>query len=453
MSKNKNFKLSLPSINLNGLELQLGLGGIHSVDKPGIYKANDEYGLLDADVTSFYPNAILNYNIFPEHLDKEVASEVLFEITDDRQKYKKKKKESPLFAALEGGLKVTANSWFGLYAYQQFMLCDLLCTYQTTVNNQLFLLHLIESLQLSNYEVISANTDGILLYIKHSEFNNVKSIISDWENKTKFKMEFAEYDLYVRKDVNNYLARKTDGVVKIKGDFVPQGAYLYPYYKYDLPEADNGHYLPIKGILKGYNCPIIAIALQKYYLDGIDPEETLYNHTDIYDFCASAKINSKFKNYLYQIEKNLLTQQETILTKQEVQKTVRFFISKPTVTETTITGNIIKKVEHNAPITQERVIQQGLRMSNLYHEESRINPATGRMKKFKDILLEGVNIPTIKVKEQVLGDREISLSPVGAYITMFNNYYDVAHFSDYNLDIDWYLSECYKIINKIGTIN
>jgi hypothetical protein len=167
----------------------------------------------------------------------------------------------------------------------------------------------------------------------------------------------------------------------------------------------------------------------------------------------SQKTSSQFVTYLFQIEKNLLTQEETIVSKQEVQKTVRFFMSKPTVTETTITGNIIKKVEHNAQVTQERLVQRGIRMSHLYHEESRINPATGRMKKFKDILLEGVNIPTIKVKEQVLGDREISLSPVGAYITMFNNYYDVQHFADYNIDYDFYISEVNKIINKIGTIN
>lgn len=310
-------------------------------------------------------------------------------------------------------------------------------------------------LQLQNYNIISVNTDGILLYVKKTKYgmHNVKAIMKLWEDQTGFELEYAAYTKYVRSSVNDYLAIKTDGTIKIKGDFVPQGAYLYPYYKYDLPKADNGYYLPINGILKGYNCPIVAIALQKYYVDGIDPEETLYNHTDIYDFCASAKINSKFKNYLYQIEKNLLTQDETILTKQELQKTVRFFISKPTVTETTITGNIIKKVEHNVIVNRERVIQQGFRMSHLYHEESRINPDTGRMKKFKDILLEGVNIPTIKVKEQVLGDREISLSPVGAYITMFNNYYDVAHFADYNIDYDFYISECFKIINKIGTIN
>lgn len=45
----KNFDLKLPPVTIGDLTLNLGLGGIHSVDKPGIFKAENDYVLLDAD--------------------------------------------------------------------------------------------------------------------------------------------------------------------------------------------------------------------------------------------------------------------------------------------------------------------------------------------------------------------------------------------------------------------
>jgi len=45
----KNFDLKLPPVTIGDLTLTLGLGGLHSVDKPGIFKAKDGYVLLDAD--------------------------------------------------------------------------------------------------------------------------------------------------------------------------------------------------------------------------------------------------------------------------------------------------------------------------------------------------------------------------------------------------------------------
>ena len=45
----KNFKIELPPVEYNGITYQLGLGGIHSVDKPGIFKAENGYILLDVD--------------------------------------------------------------------------------------------------------------------------------------------------------------------------------------------------------------------------------------------------------------------------------------------------------------------------------------------------------------------------------------------------------------------
>jgi hypothetical protein len=48
-SKSKNFRLNLPSVNIGSLSLKLGLGGIHSEDAPAVFRADEEWMLLDAD--------------------------------------------------------------------------------------------------------------------------------------------------------------------------------------------------------------------------------------------------------------------------------------------------------------------------------------------------------------------------------------------------------------------
>ena len=42
----KNFDLKLPPVTIGDLVLTLGLGGLHSVDKPGIFKAENDYVIV-----------------------------------------------------------------------------------------------------------------------------------------------------------------------------------------------------------------------------------------------------------------------------------------------------------------------------------------------------------------------------------------------------------------------
>jgi hypothetical protein len=435
----KNFDLKLPPVMIGDLVLTLGLGGLHSVDKPGIFKAENDYVLLDADVTSYYPAAIIKYLIVPAHLDTESFIEVLVDAITDRKAYKKRKKEAVIYAALEYGLKIGCNAIFGLFGYSAFMLHDLLCTYKTTVNNQLFLLQLIESLNLANHNVISANTDGILLYVHKDEVDSIKSIIAEWENDTGFGMEYAEYDLYVRADVNTYIARKTDGTVKIKGRFVSQGAILEPYFSYDLPNS-GGKYLPINGILKGFDAPIVALALQKYYLEGIHPNDFIRGHKDIYDFCIGKEGDSQFTNYSYLIEDGLVTE------RTKLQKTLRFFVSNPTGRDI-----ILKKVTIGTK-REKRLVSERIIIPAVYETERRINPASGRMKNFTTKISGRVNIPAVYETIEYQGEKEFVYAS-GNVVTLFNDYYDVAYFNDYNINYDYYINRTIREITKIGLIN
>ena len=49
----------------------MALGGLHSQDKPGLLIASEIGACIrDADVASFYPNGILSYDVYPEHLER-----------------------------------------------------------------------------------------------------------------------------------------------------------------------------------------------------------------------------------------------------------------------------------------------------------------------------------------------------------------------------------------------
>lgn len=51
-----------------GMAVDIGLGGIHACNKPGIYKPEEDEMLLDVDVRSYYPNLAIKNGFYPEHL-------------------------------------------------------------------------------------------------------------------------------------------------------------------------------------------------------------------------------------------------------------------------------------------------------------------------------------------------------------------------------------------------
>ena len=459
----KNFNIKLKPLKIKELDLTLGLGGIHSVDKPGIFTNKDNFILLDADIVSFYPQSILNYDIYPEHLDNELFQQIIIDLLRDRKIYKKKKKESVVYAALEYGCKISLNSFFGLFAYKYFLLYDLLCTYKTTVNNQLWIIKLIEILLINGINIISVNTDGILIYTPNYDLVVIKCLFYYWQNLTSFQLEEAEYDLYVRKDVNSYLARKIDGTIKIKGAFVPQGSILQPYFSYDLPIA-NGVYLPINGLLRGFKFPIVAITIQHYYLNNVDIEEFIYNHRDIYDFCCSEKIGSQFTNYTDLVKRSIKTHQASTNKRVKVANAEVFeaqYVNELVILKNGTTKTKRRKIAdrktfpavynvvtiQGAPYVHPKITDEILER---HMEQKTVRFFVSRPTIDNDGCLVGRVAKKIKIEN---GEEKSVVYASNSFITMFNDYYSVEEFSDYNIDYDFYINKVNKIIDKIGRIN
>lgn len=47
---------------------KMGIGGLHSTEEKQIVEANDQYVIIDIDVTSYYPTIILNLGLYPPHI-------------------------------------------------------------------------------------------------------------------------------------------------------------------------------------------------------------------------------------------------------------------------------------------------------------------------------------------------------------------------------------------------
>ena len=71
---------------------------------------------------------------------------------------------------------------------------------------------------------------------------------------------------------------------------------------------------------KGFNAPIVAIAIDKFILYGTPIEDTIINHTDIYDYCISVKIGEKFEKQLHRIENGQYIT-------EKLSKNLRYFVS------------------------------------------------------------------------------------------------------------------------------
>lgn len=105
----------------------------------------------------------------------------------------------------EGG-KLQINGTFGKTGSPYSVLFAPEMLIQTTMTGQLLLLMLIEWHEAYGIPVVSANTDGIVIYCHRDKLSLSEALIAEWENRTGLEMETTEYKSLHSKDVNNYIA-------------------------------------------------------------------------------------------------------------------------------------------------------------------------------------------------------------------------------------------------------
>jgi len=258
------------SIDFYGNTYTFAKGGLHTENKPEIFEADEEYEIIDWDVSSYYPAIGINNSRYPAHLGKAflIGYKKMFE---RRLELKPQAKKDKRIAGIVGALKLAVNSVYGKSSDMQSWIYDRQYTMFTTITGEFSLLMLIEAYELAGIHVISANTDGVTIRIKKTHLDKMHEINEWWSKLTEYELERTDYAKIIFSTVNDYLAVKTSGEVKKKGDFLTD---------FELHKNKSGRVIPI--------------ALERYFIDGTPVSDTIVNHSNIYDFSMRQRANRDF---------------------------------------------------------------------------------------------------------------------------------------------------------------
>src|ERR1051326_4074802 len=206
------------SVTIGQTTYKIGIGGLHSTEKCISHKADANTLLIDKDVASYYPSIILNLGLFPAHLGRNFLK-VYRGIVQRRLEAKKagnKIVNESLKITINGSFGKLGNRWSILYAPYRIV--------QVLMNGQLSLLLLIECLDRTGINVVSANTDGVLIKCSKDQYAQMAAAVVYWERLTGFVTEETKYKAIYQRDVNNYIAIKEDDSVKVKGVYAERGS-------------------------------------------------------------------------------------------------------------------------------------------------------------------------------------------------------------------------------------
>jgi hypothetical protein len=206
-------ELANTRIRIGGSAYQMGIGGLHSTESARTHMADGQYSLRDVDVASYYPTLMLVTGIIPPAIGPRFVEiyRGWFERRLAAKKAGNKKTANSLKTLLNGTFGKLGSIWSIFYAPSEMI--------QVTVTGQLALLMLIEMLELCGISVVSANTDGIVIKCPRDLEWLRDQTIDWWQSVTGFETEAADYLALCSRDVNNYVAVKTDGEVKLKGAY------------------------------------------------------------------------------------------------------------------------------------------------------------------------------------------------------------------------------------------
>jgi len=215
-------ELEKAAIRVGGGVYRLGIGGLHSSEQTISHFADDDTVIVDRDVTSYYPMIILNNHLSPAHMGNAFTHTYrgLVEQRVAAKRAGNKVGADTIKIVVNGSFGKLGSKWSKLYSPHLLI--------QTTITGQLSLLMLIEQLEAEGFNVLSANTDGVTIRCAVNCRALMEEVIVGWESVTQFETEETPYRAVHSRDVNNYIAIKTDGGVKLKGAYAPAGLMKNP---------------------------------------------------------------------------------------------------------------------------------------------------------------------------------------------------------------------------------
>lgn len=208
-------------VSINNGIYTIATGGLHSKDIPGALYSNwptddasstgeqsqkslNRFKYVHWDISSFYPSIMVQYGVAPAHLDQKVFVKLIKWIRDTRVTAKHTKGDIDGVPAniLAAVLKIVINAIYGKLGFEHGDLCDRLAVLKVTINGQLMIMMLCEELELNGIEVISANTDGIVVKLYENKVDTFNTIANNWKKLTGLDADSEEYKCYINRDID-----------------------------------------------------------------------------------------------------------------------------------------------------------------------------------------------------------------------------------------------------------
>ena len=250
---------------LSNMVYSVGVGGIHSINKPGIFLPKDDEVIGHADVASMYPSLLIEHQLGPRHLGK-IFCELIAQLKAERLEAKHTgQKTKNLF------LKIVLNSPTGKMQQEESWMYDPFNVFRIRINGQLILLMLVDRLLELGCEIIQVNTDGVFYRAKKGLSEAISDAIKEVESLTRLQFESDEYESFYQYNVNAYFGVLKSGEIEEKGMFITKTK-----------------------LGKGLSPVVIPKAVINYFVKGEPIEETVKSDRDIRDFLISKQVDKKF---------------------------------------------------------------------------------------------------------------------------------------------------------------
>ena len=251
---------------LSNVVYSIGVGGIHTIHTPKIFRPGVDEFTGHADVASMYPSLLIEYGFGPRQ-GGEIFRELFAQLKAERLEAKHTGQK-----VKNAFLKIVLNSPTGKMQQEVSWMYDPFNVFRIRINGQLILLLLVDRLLDLGCEIIQCNTDGVVYKAKKGLKQAISDAIKEVEALTRLEFESDEYEAFYQYAINDYFGVLKGGKIEEKGMFITKtklGKSLSPV--------------------------VIPKAVINYFTTGQPVEEFIKSDRDIREFLMSQAVDKKFE--------------------------------------------------------------------------------------------------------------------------------------------------------------
>lgn len=244
MTNDKESKEQKVTVKNYDCEITFASGGLHGV----ALKGKEFSGVKLLDVGSMYPSIIVNLGALgpgTEGYNRMRMERLLLKKTDKIR---------------ADAFKIVLNSVYGNLKNQYSILNNPLASLSVCAYGQLALYDLSRRLYEAGYTLVNLNTDGVAFVDYTGAGDRWEDVQREWEEYYHLSLELDEFDRWIQRDVNCYVAVGKDGHIKTKGGDCK------------LFSSDN--------LFGNNNARILQIALVEQLLHDVPVWKTIKTHRD-----------------------------------------------------------------------------------------------------------------------------------------------------------------------------